>query len=134
MILQNPYARQTRTHRIQADIPEDIFNFLRDVFPYHGSMQSLMSILIEDCVVSLKTNNITSQPIDEHTRTIVTSILRRSTIVSTSQASPARDGSNQSRKANRISPVGKDQQPCVDRENKKGNRTEKPKSKQKAKS
>lgn len=133
MIVPNPYQKEFRTHRVQADISVDAFNHLRSVFPYHGSVQSVLSILIDDFLSALTANKITTQPLDEHTRTIVNSLLRRGAITSPAQASSPRDGRERTRKADRVSSVGKDKQPCLDRENKKGVGSEKDKGKQKAK-
>jgi hypothetical protein len=57
--IQNPYPRSlTDTGMIHANLPAEVYQYLKSVFPGHGNIQAVTNTLINHLVIALKSNGI----------------------------------------------------------------------------
>lgn len=57
--IQNPYPRSiVDTGMIHANLPAEVYMYLKSVFPGHGNIQAVTNTLINHLVIALKSNGI----------------------------------------------------------------------------
>lgn len=119
MILPNPYPDKESCHRIQADIPEAVFQQLLRTYPGHGNVQAIINTLIFDLIEDLNQANIKYYELERESD-ILCLLIRRSTSARSAQGSAPRTDAGGSGSADSNPPKRKGQRPRSDSSNRKG--------------
>lgn len=120
MILSNPYPDKESSHRVQADIPEAVFQQLLRTFPGHGNVQAIINTLIFDLIEDLNHANIKYYELERES--FILSFLRRSTASGSASRSTARADAGGSRDTDSNAPKRKSQRPHSNSSNRKGDK------------
>jgi len=119
MILPNPYPDKESCHRIQADIPEAVFQQLLRTYPGHGNVQAIINTLIFDLIEDLNQANIKYYELERESD-ILCLLIRRSTSASPTQRGAARADAGGSGNADSNAPKRKSQRTHSNTSNRKG--------------
>jgi hypothetical protein len=120
MILSNPYPDKESSHRVQADIPEAVFQQLLRTFPGHGNVQAIINTLIFDLIEDLNHANIKYYELDRES--FILSFLRRSSASGAASRGSARTDAGRSGDPDSNPPKRKSQRIRPDSSNRKGDK------------
>ena len=119
MILPNPYPDKESCHRVQADIPEAVFQQLLRTFPGHGNVQAIINTLIFDLIEDLNQANIKYYELERESL-IRCLLIRRSTTPSPAQGRTPRADAGGSGVTDSNPPKRKSQRTHSDSSDRKG--------------